>query len=148
MISSIRNDDGLISDPHRMSDHIINYYNCLFSSSYTVLQDQLLVEEVIQKLIDDTTNNLLIMIPSLSEVKKAVFDLNQDGAPGPDGFGASFFQCYWDIVQHDVYEGVLEFFHTSWLPPDFNANTLVLIPKIPNADRIEHYRPIALANFK
>jgi len=42
----------------------------------------------------------------------------------------------------------LEFFQNGWLPPNFNANTLVLIPKIPNADKIEHYRPIALANFK
>ena len=148
MISSIKNDEELISDPQRMSDYIVNYYNCIFSSSNTVLQDQFLVEEVIPKLIDDTTNNLLIMIPSLDEVKKVIFDLNQDGAPGPYGFGASFFQCYWDIIQQDVYEAVLEFFHTSWLPPDFNANTLVLIPKISNADRIEHYRPIALANFK
>jgi len=43
---------------------------------------------------------------------------------------------------------VIEFFHTSWLPPGFNSNTLVLIPKIANAVKIEQYRPIALANFK
>jgi hypothetical protein len=77
-----------------------------------------------------------------------VFDLNHGRAPGPDGFGACFFQTYWDIIHFDVYKAVLEFFQNGWLPPDFNANTLVLIPKIPNADMIEHYRPIALANFK
>ncbi|CAJ2678215.1 unnamed protein product [Trifolium pratense] len=32
--------------------------------------------------------------------------------------------------------------------PNFNANTIVLIPKIPSADSVDHYRPIALANFK
>jgi len=53
------------------------------------------VEETIPNIIDDATNNLLKMIPSLSEVKVGVFDLNPDGAPGPDGFGAYFFQIYW-----------------------------------------------------
>jgi len=148
MISSLLVEDELTSDPQTISNHIVSYYSNLFSSSNTVLQDQQLVEDVIPRLIDDTTNNLLIMIPSLAEVKKAVFDLNHDSAPGPGGFGACLFQTYWDIIHQDVYATVLEFFQTSWLSPDFNANTLVLIPKIPNADRIEHYRPIALANFK
>lgn len=43
---------------------------------------------------------------------------------------------------------VLDFFINSWMMPNFNANTLILIPKIPNADEDTHYRPIALANFK
>jgi len=53
-----------------------------------------LVDEIIPELVDEATNNLLIMIPSELEVKNVVFNLNQDGAPGPDGFGASFFQTY------------------------------------------------------
>jgi len=32
--------------------------------------------------------------------------------------------------------------------PNFNANTLILIPKTPNADTVSQCRPIALANFK
>jgi hypothetical protein len=32
--------------------------------------------------------------------------------------------------------------------PNYNANTLILIPKTPNADSIDQFRPIALANFK
>jgi hypothetical protein len=32
--------------------------------------------------------------------------------------------------------------------PNFNSNTLVLIPKIDNADSVNDYRPIAIANFK
>jgi len=60
----------------------------------------------------------------------------------------SFFQTYWDIISIDVIKAVLEFFTNSWLLPNFNANTLILIPKIPNADTIDKYRPITLANFK
>lgn len=40
------------------------------------------------------------------------------------------------------------FFSNGWLLPNLNANLVVLIPIVPEADRIEQYRPIALANFK
>ncbi|MCH94435.1 RNA-directed DNA polymerase (Reverse transcriptase), partial [Trifolium medium] len=113
-----------------------------------VLQDQLLVDEVIPAIIDERVNSILTMIPSSLEIKNAVFELNKDGAPGPDGFGAFFFQTYWDIIQHDVVNAVTEFFTTGWLLPNFNANTLILIPKTSNADTIDQYRPIAMANFK
>ena len=106
------------------------------------------MEEAIPKLIDDTTNQLLTMIPSLQEVKNDVFDLNSEGAPGPDGFGASFYQFFWEVVSKDVYGTVVEFFTTGWLLPNYNANSIILIPKSPNADTIDQYRPIALANFK
>jgi hypothetical protein len=43
---------------------------------------------------------------------------------------------------------VLQFFQSGWIPPNYYSNTLILIPKAPNADSIEQYRPIALANFK
>ncbi|MCH81855.1 RNA-directed DNA polymerase (Reverse transcriptase) [Trifolium medium] len=71
-----------------------------------------------------------------------------DSAPGPDGFGAFFFQHFWEIVKTDVFKAVLEFFTTSWIMPGFNANIIALIPKTSDAISIHHYRPIAMANFK
>jgi len=106
------------------------------------------VEEVIPNLVTDSINNMLTLIPTMEEVHNAVFNLNKEGAPGPDGFGAVFFQTYWDIVKNDVHKAVLEFFTKSWLMSNYNANTLILIPKSPNADTVSQYRPIALANFK
>lgn len=131
-----------------ISDHIVQYYRNLFCTNNVVLQDQLLVEEAIPNLVDDSLNTMLTVIPSHLEIKNAVFDLNKDGALGPDGFGAFFFQTYWDIISLDVTNAVIEFFTKSWLLQNFNANTLILIPKTPNANTIDQYRPIAMANFK
>jgi hypothetical protein len=94
IISVIRNGDTLLSEPHQIADHVVNYYQNLFCTNSDVLQDELLVEEVIPSLIDDRVNALLTMNPSPSKIKNAVFDLNKDGAPGLDGFGAFFFQNY------------------------------------------------------
>jgi hypothetical protein len=148
VMSSIRVDDNLISDPQQIAHHVVDYFQNLFCTNSDILQDEALIEDVIPSVINDRINDMLTMIPSPSEIKNAVFELNKESAPGPDGFGAFFFHTYWDIIHQDVVNAVTEFFSTGLLMPNFNANTLILIPKISNADRIEHYRPIALANFK
>lgn len=125
----------------------IQKYENLLSTNF-VLQKPFLVDEVIPTIIDSSTNRLLTMIPSSKEIKDAVFDLNNNSAPGSDGFGAVFFQTYWEIVNKDVIFVVTQFFHSGWLPNNFNANSLILILKNPNAGTIDQFRPIALANFK
>lgn len=62
------------------------------------------------ELITDRVNNMLTMLPSHEEITNAVFSLNKSSAPGPDGFGAIFFQTYWEIIKHDVFRAVLQFF--------------------------------------
>ncbi|GAU48070.1 hypothetical protein TSUD_324930 [Trifolium subterraneum] len=110
--------------------------------------EPLLADEVISRLINDDINAFITVLPSLQEIKFAVFALNTDSAPGPDGFGAFFFQHYWDIVKDDVAKAVLEFFSSSWILPGFNSNIIALRPKSENATSIDQYRPIAMANFK
>ena len=41
----------------------------------------------------------LIKVFSEDEVKHAVFDMKQDAAPGPNGFGATFFQKFWEVIK-------------------------------------------------
>lgn len=48
----------------------------------------------------------------------------------------------------DVVDIVLEFFTSDWLLLNFSSNTIILIPKSPNVDSIDKYKPFALANFK
>lgn len=59
-----------------------------------------------------------------------------------------FIKKYWDIIGHDVFNSVLQFFSQPWLIPNLNSNFVVLIPKFKGVDRIEDYKPIALANFQ
>lgn len=90
----------------------------------------------------------LTRIPSCEEIKSAVFKMNNEGAPGPNGFGGCFYQAFWDIISQDVCKSVSQFFAQNWLLPNLNSNLVVPIPKVQNADKIEDYRPITLANFQ
>lgn len=51
-------------------------------------------------------------------------------------------------MQEEVEKTTLEFFKTGWLMLSFNANTLILIPKVPGVNSINQFSPIAMANFK
>lgn len=74
--------------------------------------------------------------------------MNGEGARDLDGFGDCLYQNFWGIVGNDVCGSVLQFFEQNWLMSNMNSNLVVLIPKVSGADRIEDFRPIALANFQ
>jgi hypothetical protein len=146
-ITSLRNGEVFLNRPDDVNAHIVNHFTSLFNSQDPDI-DNGLVDEVIPNLITDRVNSMLTRIPTSVEIKNTVFSLNKDSAPGPGGFGAVFFQTYWDIIQLDVINAVIQFFTSGWILPNFNSNTLVLIPKNENADSVNDYRPIAIANFK
>lgn len=49
-------------------------------------------------MINTLINVMLTMLPSSMEIKQVVFNMNLDNAPDPNGFGALFYQTYWDIM--------------------------------------------------
>ncbi|XP_019432708.1 PREDICTED: uncharacterized protein LOC109339679 [Lupinus angustifolius] len=107
-----------------------------------------MVNNVVPTMITDTDNSRLSSIPSHDEIKSVVFDMNGDGAPGPDGFGGSFYQAFWHRVGPDVCRATLQFFTQDYILPNLNSNNVVLIPKLIGADKIEDFRPIVMTNFQ
>ncbi|KAK1299943.1 putative ribonuclease H protein [Acorus calamus] len=72
--------------------------------------------------------------------------MKSNSAPGPDGFNAFFFQHCWEIVGDDVVNAVKEFFTSGRLLKQFNHSFICLVPKEPNADSMDSFRPISLCN--
>ncbi|CAK8535930.1 unnamed protein product [Lathyrus sativus] len=99
--------------------------------------DMSMVDDTIPRLVDDNMNVVLSQLPSLEEISTNVFALNKDSAPGPNGFGATFFQLFWNIVKVDVSNPVTDFFINGWILPSYNFNSIALIPKVKGADGLE-----------
>ncbi|KAL8463828.1 hypothetical protein ACS0TY_033684 [Phlomoides rotata] len=91
------NVDGLVTtDLGLISNHIVRFYTDLFRASNREPPDFSVLHDLISPVVSDSKNNSLVSCPSSDEVKAAVHALSEDSAPGPDGFGGSFFQKMWE----------------------------------------------------
>lgn len=106
------------------------------------------MEEVIPNLVTEQTNKLMTMLPSKGEIYNAIFGLKRDSVDSLYGLGPIFYQNYWKIIKEDVIRAIMQFFTEGWITSNYNSNIVVLIPKTEEDERINQYRPIALANFK
>jgi len=80
------------------------------------------------------------------EIREAIFNMEHNKAPGPDGFPAEFYQHFWEVIKsdlmnmfHDLHFGDLPLF-------SLNFGVITLLPKTPEANKIQQYRPIYLLN--
>ncbi|KAF1883223.1 hypothetical protein Lal_00030326 [Lupinus albus] len=146
-LATLRDGDNILVGQEEIAQHILAYFTDLYATPNDARPNQL-IQSVIPTLVSAEDNIMLSKHPSMEEIRGTVFGLNGEGAPGPDGFGGCFYQQFWDIVGEDVCKSVDQFFRESWLLPNLNSNNIVLIPKHSGADKIEDFKPIALANFQ
>jgi hypothetical protein len=97
------------------------------------------------KISEDDTATLTAPF-SEEEVKRAVFDMKKNTAPGPDHMPIEFFQSCWEIVKPELLSMFMKFFHYKLEMNRINYGTITLLPKIKDANKIQQYRPIYLLN--
>jgi hypothetical protein len=91
-------------------------------------------------------NGLLTAPYTEEEVKKAIFIMEHNKAPDPDGFPAEFYQTFWDTIRVDL-KGMFSSLHVDQLELfRLNFGEIILLPKVNEAERIQQYRPICLLN--
>lgn len=101
---------------------------------------------MIQGIPTTITNDKLLKPVEHKEVKDALFQMNPDKAPGPDGMTPRFFQKHWKIVGEDIVKLVRKFSNNGMLNYDFNATNIVLIPKEKCPSLVGDLRAISLCN--
>ncbi|KAL0310468.1 UNVERIFIED_CONTAM: hypothetical protein Scaly_2925500 [Sesamum calycinum] len=97
-------------------------------------------------LISEDEAEQLISPIQRQEIKDALFDINEDSAPGPDGFSSCFFKATWTIIGEDVCQAVMEFFNHGRLLKQLNATLITLIPKVQMPMKVGDFRPISCCN--
>jgi hypothetical protein len=137
----------MIEGQEQLKSYITNYYKNLFGEpdegNFTM--DESRTEDIPQ--VSAEGNGLLTAPYSEVEVRKAIFLIEHNKAPGPDGFPGEFYQTFWDTIRADLmalfsslHVGKLELFR-------LNFGEIILLPKMNEAERIQQYRPICLLNI-
>lgn len=80
------------------------------------------------------------------EVRRALFQIGDLEAPGPDGMHAVFCKRFWEILGDDLVREVLQAINTATILEGWNDTTIVLIPKINQPTLVSQFRPISLCN--
>ena len=78
------------------------------------------------------------------EISKAIFQLDRDKAPRPDGFTIAVFQDCRDVIKEDLVRVFAEFHRSRIISQSTNASFIVLLPKKGMSKKISDYRPISL----
>ncbi|KAF3775141.1 retrotransposable element ORF2 protein [Nymphaea thermarum] len=86
----------------------------------------------------------LLKSPSAAEIKWAVMKADKDFAPGPNGFGNSFFQRNWSTVHEAVAGAIRGFFQSGILVKSINKTHITLLPKERGATQVDKFWPISL----
>eukprot|EP00253_Pinus_taeda_P002867 PITA_02867 len=84
---------------------------------------------------------------TMDEFKAALFSMDPDKAPGPDGFSTRFLQSYWHIVGKDLLKMIQKFQDCQKIGGSTNSSFLALIPKEKGANSFNRFRPISLCNI-
>ena len=96
--------------------------------------------------INPAQQQLLIRRFSNEEIKAAVWGLNSEGAPGPDGIPVFFYKECWDVVRSELLS-VMEDFHADRCQMEnLNKVYLILLPKTAGAESIGDFWPISSSN--
>lgn len=72
--------------------------------------------------------------------------MEDNKAPGNDGFNAFFFKQVWSIIKDDVCGDMTMIFDRPCMRKPLNCTIITLIPKVENPTRANQFRPIACCN--
>lgn len=80
------------------------------------------------------------------EIKDAMFGIEDEKAPGPDGYSSRFFKAAWGIVGGEVCKAVRDFFQNGKMLKEVNSTIIALVPKVSTPQKVSDFRPIACCN--
>lgn len=145
-IPTIMTDQGcLTSSLEEVGSVFVQYFQHQLGSSTTVLP---LDSSVIHSgpYLSSSSQDLLLALISLDDIRKVVFSIGNDKAPGPDGNTSLFFKQAWPIIGEDLCAAVQDFFHSGKLLKQINHSIIALVPKSSNVSSLIDVRPISCCN--
>ncbi|XP_073051733.1 uncharacterized protein [Primulina eburnea] len=134
------------TEPRNISEIVEHYYSNLFTTNAPTIADRTHILDCVEPKVDGDMNALICAPFTAEDIRKAVFDMHPDKAPGPDGLSVFFYQKLWVVVGAEVTEASLQILNVGAITEDWNSTIVTLIPKVKQPMTMKDFRPISLCN--
>ncbi|GJT18120.1 RNA-directed DNA polymerase, eukaryota, reverse transcriptase zinc-binding domain protein [Tanacetum coccineum] len=110
----------------QVTDQFVKHFEDFLGTSFLV---DPINADIFTNTLSMTEAEYMVRDVSQDEIKNALFDIDGDKAPGPDGLSSEFFKKAYDIIGKDFSSAVKEFFRSGTLLREINSTLIALIPK-------------------
>ncbi|XP_071727327.1 uncharacterized protein [Rutidosis leptorrhynchoides] len=141
-VDSICDDNGVRYFGEQVADQFVDYFH-KFLGENSICRDIEELGDIFTNKLSNEEANAMVTRVSDSEIKTAIFDIDDDKVSGPDGYSSLFFKKAWSIIGFDICEAVKEFFNNGCLLKEVNATLISIIPKIDTPNKVSDFRPFA-----
>ncbi|GJZ55975.1 RNA-directed DNA polymerase, eukaryota, reverse transcriptase zinc-binding domain protein, partial [Tanacetum coccineum] len=111
MINAIYDEEGKMYEGNEVGDQFVNHFKKFLGESIPVRKIQDINNLLKVKLNHDEVMSIVKDV-SDAEIRKAMFQIDDNKAPSPDGFSSHLYKKTWDTIGEDVCKAVKEFFYT------------------------------------
>lgn len=91
-------------------------------------------------------NDSLLPHFTMEEFRLALFQMDSNKSPGPDGLNPVFFKKLWHLCGHEMYHTSISWLETGTFPLQINRTTIALVPKHNHPTSMKDFGPISLCN--
>ncbi|XP_026459208.1 uncharacterized protein LOC113359850 [Papaver somniferum] len=145
MISELEDNDGnIIADQDKIAEALVDHFQKKFE--FQPVNEAKNFLDIIPKIITEEDQQKIDIIPEEEEIKAAIFDMDPESAPGPDGFSGIFFRSCWNIIKNDLVAAIKFCWRRRFILKGMNSSFLFLLPKTQGAKTANLFRPIGLRN--
>lgn len=113
-------------DQQQIWDVPVRYYTNLYNDPFPIRPK---LEGVDFERISEDQNRWMERPFTMEEILGALKSMEEDKAPGPDGFPTKFLIACWEVVGKDVLDVFFEFYYKDQWCKSLSATFISLIPK-------------------
>uniref|UniRef100_A0A803TAQ7 Reverse transcriptase domain-containing protein n=1 Tax=Anolis carolinensis TaxID=28377 RepID=A0A803TAQ7_ANOCA len=149
LITKIKGKDRIYTKDEEIIEEFHQFFNQLYKGKHLDYPKiaQYLGKQKLEK-ITEIQRELLNKEITEEEIKKTIKLLKGNKAPGPDGFPASFYKTFQDVLAAQLKTIMNQILQGQEIPDSWRVADIIIIPK-ENSDPLEvkNYRPISLLNL-
>lgn len=134
-------DGNVIDKPNDIKVEAVSYFQHIFKEEHLVRPT---FNGLCFNKLSPTDCSILVAPFTHDEINAAVSYCDSQKAPGPNDFNFSFIRSSWEVIKHDIYSIVEEFWTSCRLLRGCNSAFIALIPEIKSPKDFKDLRPISM----